>query len=314
MIQREIANWEWPSIALCAAIYGVFATVTWFGRDLPFYVLIPLIAVLIAWHSSMQHEFIHGHPTRRPGLNRALAFAPLSFWLPFDAYKRSHLQHHRDDSLTDPLDDPESYYWSSSQWRALGPCGRLVVRAHTTLAGRLLLGPAWNISRFFRAEWRGLAAGDRVKRRIWRAHGLAAVPVAVWLFVICRIEPLVYGSAIYVGTSLLLLRSFAEHRAHQGVLERTAIVENAWVFGPLFLFNNLHAAHHERPRVPWYRLPAWYQENRARLLAENGGLVYDGYIDVARRYLFRPHDVTIHPYRMGEQEGFGSLMKPSLTR
>ena len=79
--------------------------------------------------------------------------------------------------------------------------------------------------------------------------------------------------------SLALLRSFAEHRAASDVFERTAIVENAPILGLLYLYNNLHAAHHERPTLPWYQIPAWYRENRERLIKANGGLVYDGYLD-----------------------------------
>ena len=32
------------------------------------------------------------------------------------------------------------------------------------------------------------------------------------------------------------------------------------------------------------------------MLIENGGLVYKTYFDVARRYLFRPHDALRHPH------------------
>jgi hypothetical protein len=35
--------------------------------------------------------------------------------------------------------------------------------------------------------------------------------------------------------------------------------------------------------------------NRATLVTRNGGLVYCGYLDVARRYLWRPHDSPVHP-------------------
>jgi hypothetical protein len=31
------------------------------------------------------------------------------------------------------------------------------------------------------------------------------------------------------------------------------------------------------------------------LIAENGGLVYRSYFDVARRFLFRAHDAVPHP-------------------
>ena len=50
-----------------------------------------------------------------------------------------------------------------------------------------------------------------------------------------------------------MVRSFAEHRAVPEAERRTAIVENASILGPLFLFNNLHAAHHLRHRLPWYQ-------------------------------------------------------------
>lgn len=286
---------EWPSIALCAVIYGGFLGVTWCSAWLPTIVVVVIGALLVTWQSSLQHEFIHGHPTPWRRLNRQLAVAPLSLWLPFESYRRSHLVHHRDEQLTDPLDDPESYYWTADAWRKLGPVGRFLVRAHTTLAGRLLLGPAWNISRFLHAEFVAVLAGDRQRRLIWLRHGVAVAALGLWLFGVCRLNPLVYLAIVYLGTAMLLLRSFAEHRASQGVFERTAIVENSWVFGPLFLFNNLHAAHHERPLMPWYELPGWYRANRTRLLAENGGLVYDGYADIVRRFLFTPHDVNVHP-------------------
>ena len=77
--------------------------------------------------------------------------------------------------------------------------------------------------------------------------------------------------------------------------ERVAIVENARILGPIFLFNNLHSLHHEDPTIPWYRYPAYYRANRERLIAENGGLVYDSYLDIARRFLFKPHDQVEHP-------------------
>ena len=286
---------EWPSLFLCGSLYGGFFMLMWFHAAMPTVVVIGLGALLVTLQSSLQHEFIHGHPTQWRRLNRALASVPLSLWLPFESYRRSHLIHHCDEQLTDPLDDPESYYWTAVEWRALGPIGRLVVSAHTTLAGRLVLGPAWNIGRYLRAEARAILARDLQRRRIWARHAVAMAALLVWIVVICGVNPLVYLAIVYAGTAVLLLRSFAEHRAKEGVFERTAIVENSWFFGPLFLFNNLHAAHHERPLIPWYELPRWYRANRSRLLAENGGLVYDGYGDVARRFLFSSHDVVVHP-------------------
>ncbi|WP_237480655.1 fatty acid desaturase [Lichenibacterium dinghuense] len=287
---------EWPSVALCAGVYGGFGALTWWHASLPAPLVALGLAALLTLQASMQHEFIHGHPTRWRRLNRALAAVPLSLWLPFESYRRTHLVHHRDESLTDPFDDPESWYWSAEAWARLGPAGRGIVRFQTTLLGRLALGPAWIVARYLAGEARAVAAGARGARRIWLGHAAAAGGVAAWVFGFCGLSPAFYLLAVvYPSTSLLLLRSFAEHRAAEGVGERTAIVENAPVLGFLFLYNNLHAAHHERPLVPWYALPRLYRAERARLVEANRGLVYDGYGDVARRFLLVPHDAALHP-------------------
>ena len=46
---------------------------------------------------------------------------------------------------------------------------------------------------------------------------------------------------------------------------------------------------------PGIELPKFYRLNRAALIERNGGLVYNSYFDVARRYLLTPHDKPIHP-------------------
>ncbi len=161
---------EWPSIMLCCGVYGGFLAVTWFHDRLPWPIFAALGAVLLALQSSMQHEFIHGHPTSWRRLNRALASVPLSLWLPFESYRRSHLVHHVDERLTDPFDDPETYYWTAEDWAALGPLGRAFIRVHSTLAGRLLFGPAWNIGRYLQAQAMAILHGDRQIRRIWISH------------------------------------------------------------------------------------------------------------------------------------------------
>ena len=149
---------EWPTVALAFGIYGLWLLTTFFYRDLPWWVLTPLGAWIIAWQLNLQHETIHGHPTRNRRVNEMIGRWPLSLWLPYPIYRSTHLAHHRDENLTDPLDGPESYYWADGQWRALGPLGRALVAAQSTLLGRMILGPAWTISRFVR----GLA------RDVWR--------------------------------------------------------------------------------------------------------------------------------------------------
>jgi fatty acid desaturase len=288
---------EWPTVALVSLVYGGWLAVTYFQSALPWWIVCPIGAWLVAWQSSLQHEILHGHPTPWRGLNRLLALPALSLWLPYESYRVSHLMHHRDERLTDPLDDPESYYWTKGLWGSLSRIWRPLLRLQTTLAGRLILGPAWIVPRFLIKQIAALLQGGKVARRAWRSHLVPLALVLAWLVLVCKMSLVFYVLGIvYPAVSLMLLRSFAEHRAASEVYERTAIVENAPVLGLLYLYNNLHAAHHERPTMPWYEIPSWYRINRERLIRDNGGLVYDGYAEVARRYLLRPHDGLLHPF------------------
>jgi fatty acid desaturase len=287
---------EVPTLVLIFTAYGGWLAMTLAYGHLPLVIIAPVLAALITLHSSLQHEIVHGHPTRWPGINRLLAIVPLSLWLPYERYRRSHRQHHIDPRLTDPLDDPESFYVTHESWRRSGAPTRFFLEAQQTLAGRVLVGPFWRIGVFLRAEVRALRANQPEVRAIWAEHLVWCVPVLVWIKLVCGIPLWIYFLTMVIpANGLLLIRSFAEHRARPQVRERVAIVENSWLLGPLFLFNNLHALHHEAPAIPWYEYNARYRVVRARLIAENGGLVYSSYFDVARRFLFRRYDVLTHP-------------------
>ena len=67
------------------------------------------------------------------------------------------------------------------------------------------------------------------------------------------------------------------------------------IIGALFLWNNLHVAHHLRPTIPWYQLPRFYRDNREKLLAHNNNYYFRGYWDITRRWLLKPVFVPIHP-------------------
>jgi len=285
---------EWPTWLLIVAIYGGWALLTWYHAALPVWALAAMGGWVIAWQMSLQHELLHGHPTRRRWLNHALGFPPLNLWLPFRVYRSTHLRHHRDEHLTDPLEDPESYYLSPGRrlhvlhWRFLRLCN--------TVPGRLLLGPARVVTFLLAGEVRALLRGNREAWRTWPTHLLGVAAVLAWVSLVCRMSlPAYLALFVYPGVALTLLRSLAEHRAAPGVPQRTAVVENAPLMGLLYLHNNLHIVHHARPDLPWYRIPAWYRANRSLLLAQNGGLVYDGYGDVLRRYLTSPHHDPLHP-------------------
>ena len=291
---------EWPTWLLCLAIYGGFITLILLHDAIPWFLAVPLGGLLLAWHASLQHEIIHGHPTGLRRVDTALGGIPLSVWLPYVVYRSLHLRHHRDPHLTCPIEDPESFYVTAETWNRLSPFARGVLIAHRTLLGRLLLGPALAIGGLWSTAVKRIVAGDRHHLRVWVIHlglvaallglviGVAGVPV--WL----------YAAWIYIGVALLLLRSFAEHKALPGQDQRTAVVDRAPLFGLLFLNNNLHVAHHARPGVAWWRLPRLARSIDARQTASHGAGLYHGYADVAARFLLRPLDHPVHPAHAGQ--------------
>ena len=209
---------EWPTLLLSLVIYGGWLTLTAFHSSWPAWLVFPGLVWLVAWQSSLQHEILHGHPTRSRRINDAIAFAPLSLWMPYSIYRVSHLRHHDDARLTDPIDDPESRYWLPEQWEPLGHWARLLFMAQNTFLGRLLVGPAWIVGRFLYFQSRALAAGHPGARRVWAPHLLGAAAVLAWVWGVCGMNPLLYlAFVVYPATSLMLIRSFAEHRAAAGV-------------------------------------------------------------------------------------------------
>lgn len=286
---------EWPTVAVAAAIYVTFGLLTWFHEALPAWLLLPLGGYVVAWHSSLQHEVVHGHPTRLPWLNRLLVLPSLWLWLPYERYRDCHLQHHQDEQLTDPLADPESYYVMPECWRAMPAVLRGLYRLRNSLLGRLLLGPAFAVWRFYRSEL-GTWARGRFDLPVWLLHVVGCGLVLVWALEVCSLtfgDYLLYFA--WPGIALSQVRSFLEHRAVPEVKERTAIVEAAWPWALLFLNNNLHAVHHERPGLPWYRIPAAYRAERARYLADNGNYLFRGYGEVMARFLLRQKERPVHP-------------------
>lgn len=293
---RPAQGIEWPTVAVIAGLHLCFLTLTWFWSALPLWLAVPVAAYLTGLYGSLQHEVIHGHPTPSRALNEALVWPSLLVWVPYGRYRCLHLQHHATDRLTDPYDDPESFYLDPQVWGRLRRPIRALYRFNNTLAGRLTVGPAVTAVRFWACEAKKIRAGERGVLRDWALHLPAAAAVVAWTWGVCGIAPWLYLAAFaYPGTALILLRSFAEHRAHDRQSARTVIVETCPVIALLFLNNNLHAVHHDRPWLAWYQIPAVYRRRRHDVLDGNCNYLIEGYSRLFARYLFRPKEPVAHP-------------------
>lgn len=316
---------EWPTAALVAACYGAWVGALFFLWPSHPWLAIAILAVVLALQSSLMHEAAHGHPTRFPRINELLVALPIGLVYPYRRFKARHLRHHADERLTDPFEDPESFYqaWWKHQQTPLWL--RALLRINNTMAGRLVIGPLLGTPGFILSEVEALRRNERGVRRAWTLHavGLAFVIPLVLLsampFWVYLLGP------VWLGQSLIALRSFAEHQWSERPDGRTVIVERS-PFAFLFLNNNLHLVHHKNPTVAWYRLPRLFRERRAEWSAMNGGYVYPNYWSLFRTFAFRTKEPVVHPFlrrmpeagrafrprvRMRNVNGLGSMPVPA---
>jgi len=285
-IERRL---ELPTLGVALAVHGGFLVLTLFFREMPILLSAPLGGLLLAWYGSLQHETIHGHPTSSRRFNAMLGALPLSLWIPYAVYRETHLRHHRHGGryLTKVEHDPESFYLPAGTMLRAGAVRRWIYAANCTLAGRMVLGPAIAMLRFWPGELGRILNGDRRRLRIWSRHALGVGLVLTWVVGVCHISLFVYFALlVYPSVALSHLRSFAEHHDSVDSRLRTRVVEAHPLWAIIFLHNNLHIAHHANPKVPWYQLPrAWRQMRRK---AQTQGVVFEGgYLEVTRKHLFR---------------------------
>ena len=283
------------TLALLIVVYALWALLAVVFPDLPLWLSCPLLVLITVQFMSIQHEIVHGHPTRSGWLNEALVSLPLGLLFPYRRYRTLHLRHHNDENLTDPFDDPESWYFEPEDFARQPAPVRWLWRANATLLGRLLLGPVLSVVGLVRMDLRAIFAGDRGILWDWVLHlaGVAAVLVILRLAGFSLLGYL--GFVALPSMSVLMIRSFAEHRASEAKEHRTAIIPDRGLFALLFLNNNLHAVHHAHPTVAWYRLPRLFNEQRTHFETANGGYGYRSYLALIARHLLRPVNSVAHP-------------------
>ena len=268
---------------MAGVIYGVSAVLS-----------VVLLAIVVALHSSLQHEALHGHPTSNTRLNEALVFLPIGLVFPYRRYRRLHLRHHTDERLTDPYDDPESYYMTPRRWRRTSALLKPVLRWNNTLCGRIVFGPALSISAFIRAELIEVKGRDPDFLIAWLLHLIGATTVVFCVHLVFHMPIWAYLIGVYCGLSILSIRTFCEHQWSHRVDNRTVIVESR-LLSILFLNNNLHLVHHRRPGAPWYELPGLYRAQKSAWGALNGGYVFCSYWEVMRHFGLQAKEPVAHP-------------------
>ncbi|MEH2549779.1 fatty acid desaturase [Bradyrhizobium sp. AZCC 2262] len=285
-----------PTLLVAAAIYAGWLFLLTSHAYVPWWITAPLAGYIVQWHFSLQHEAIHSMRGIPKWLRRALVWPPIGIWFPFELYRQSHARHHRNDHLTYPGEDTESYYHEEEDWEDYGSLSRWLLIVNQTFLGRLFVGPLLRTPHFLIKEARKILAGDLANLGIWVRHLIGVALVLLFVAELFETSAFRYlAEFVYPGLILGMMRSFTEHRWGERPGERTAVVESNWVFGLLFLWNNLHVVHHTYPTLPWWKVPRVWREHRELIQAHNGGFVFRGYGEIARRWLVTPNFIPVHP-------------------
>lgn len=287
---------EWRTLLLIAGCYLAWLALLFFHNEPGLILFMIALAVVMAFHSSLQHEVIHGHPLNSRRASEALVFLPIGLFIPFIRFRDTHLAHHQDECITDPYDDPESNYLDPKTWEALPRGLQVLYRFNNTLFGRMLIGPVISYFVLVAGDARLISRGEWGVARGWAWH-LAGLPFIMLALYLAKFPVPAYLAAAYFALSILKIRTYLEHRAFEQTAGRSVIVEDQGPLALLFLNNNFHAVHHSHPGLAWYELPAKYRANRENYLARNRHYLYANYGEIFKAHFFRAKDEVAHPLR-----------------
>jgi fatty acid desaturase len=284
---------EWRTLLVVFAVYGLTVLTVVRYEVLTPWLAIPMLGVLGAWHLSMQHEVLHGHPFKNQFLNDAIGGIPVTLWIPYLAFKKDHHEHHLSD-LTNPALDNESYYVSQEQWDKAGKIRRAAWTANRTILFRMFV---WTIVSTITYVLTVLKRAVRNEKSDRLAVALHVVGVVFVVYLVSLSSMPLWQFAlgtVYGGRILNAIRPFPEHKYQNGVETRTAMIMAGRFMSLLMLNNNLHVAHHDEPGVPWYRYDKLMQRVNAVQRARDAGVLYEGgYAEIFRRFSFTPVDSPV---------------------
>jgi len=289
-------RYELPTVLLGLVLYASWGALVWWHEAVPTWLLFLLGGYVTQWHFSLQHESIHGMRNWPSWLRTAFVWPPLGLWMPYPVYNRSHSTHHVNFNITHPARDTESNYQLQENWPRYNAAYRKLLMLNQTLLVRMALGPFLRLYKLAKKEIGRVRSGDYSNAPHWATHAVSLTVILYFVMVMAQMPLWKYLLCFaYPGMALGMLRTFIEHRYADKPLARVAIVESNTLMGVLYLYNNLHLVHHRQPTLAWYKIPARFRAEREELLAFNDNFYFPGYIDIARRFTFKPVFDPVHP-------------------
>jgi len=262
---------EWRTLLVVLSVYGLTVLTVVRYDVLTVWLAVPLLAVLGAWHLSMQHEVLHGHPFKSQFINDAIGSIPVTLWI-----------------------DNESYYVSQEQWDKAGKIRRAAWTANRTILFRMFVWTIVSTMTYVLSVLKRAVRGEKGDRLAVALHIIGVVFV-VYLVSLSTMPLWQFAlGTVYGGRILNAIRPFPEHKYQSGIETRTAMIMAGPFFSLLMLNNNLHIAHHDDPKIPWYRVNELSKRVNAVQRAREAGVLYEGgYAEVFRKFSFKPVDSPV---------------------
>ena len=284
---------EWKTLGVIVAVYGLTVLTVVRYEVLTPWLAIPMLAVLGAWHLSMQHELLHGHPFTNQFINDAIGGIPVTLWMPYFAFKKDHHEHHKSD-LTNPELDNESFYVTQEQWDNAGTIRRAAWTANRTILFRMFVWTIVSAISYVTLVLKRAVRNEQGDRLAVLLHVIGVV-VVVYLVSLSSMPLWQFAlGTVYGGRILNAIRPFPEHKYQSGVETKTAMIMAGPFMSLLMLNNNLHIAHHDDPNSPWYRVNELSKRVNAVERAREAGVLYEGgYAEVFRKFSFTPVDSPV---------------------
>ena len=284
---------EWKTLGVIVAVYGLTVLTVVRYDVLTAWLAVPLLAVLGAWHLSMQHEVLHGHPFKSQFINDAIGSIPVTLWMPYFAFKKDHHEHHKSD-LTNPELDNESFYVTQEQWDNAGTIRRAAWTANRTILFRMFVWTIVSTISYVTLVLKRAVRNEQGDRLAVLLHVIGVV-VVVYLVSLSSMPLWQFAlGTVYGGRILNAIRPLPEHKYQSGVETKTAMIMAGPFMSLLMLNNNLHIAHHDDPKIPWYRVSELARNVNAIERAREAGVLYEGgYAEVFRKFSFTPVDSPV---------------------
>jgi fatty acid desaturase len=284
---------EWPTWLVIFTVYLLWGFILNNFESIP---MAPVFLVIVlAFHGSVQHELLHGHPSDNQTVNDCLAYPPLALWYPYPIYKSLHLKHHENEHLTIPGVDPESYFVSEARWNEQSKWRQKLSVFNMTLLGRLLLAPLLHFLGLKRQMIRSLKTSNSKDTLIWIFHESIVLFLLLLIGLFFEVNIFIYIACAYFAQSLTLLRSFYEHRVTSEPGYRSIIMKASIPMRILYLNNNYHAIHHQHPDMSWFKLGKEYNSNPEYHEEQNNHFIERGYWQWFSKFAFRSVTSPVHP-------------------